>query len=201
MQTKQLKLWITLSVLLVLTACASSPSGPIDSGASVRVTPATTSAGATPPRIERQSDRYDFSAVKAATLTLKAFDSDMNQIRQGSGFYTGSGLVVTNAHVVKGAAFVEMYNDHADRVGNAPYALYINQDLDLAILPAPDLPVPALSGHTGQVTAGTPVWVVGSPMGFADTLSRGIVSAIRTLGDQRYLQISAPVSPGSSGGP
>lgn len=201
MQTEQLKLWITLSVLLVVTACASSPNGPMVSANSGRPTTTAEQNGATPPSTGGQRDRYDFSAVKAATLTLKAFDSDMNPIRQGSGFYIGSGLVVTNAHVVKGAAFVEMYNDHGDRVGNAPYALYINQDLDLAILPAPDLPVPALSGHTGQVTAGTPVWVVGSPMGFADTLSRGIISAIRTIGDQRFLQISASVSPGSSGGP
>jgi|GEM_PF-1353638 len=183
-------------------ACTAAPDGQADSGGQAKLPIAPGSASAeTRQSGDRGQRPSDFSDVKKSTLTLKVYDREQNKIGQGSGFYIGSGRVVTNAHVVRGGAFVEMYNDNGHRVGSAPYALHVDPQADLAILPAPDLPVPALEAASRQPRSGEAIWTVGSPLGFADSLSNGIVSAIRTIKGRQYLQITAPISPGSSGGP
>jgi len=52
----------------------------------------------------------------------------------------------------------------------------------------------------GQVEIGDEVYAIGNPEGLEATLSQGIISGIRQLGGNRYFQISAPISHGSSGG-
>jgi TolA-binding protein len=78
----------------------------------------------------------------------------------------------------------------------------MSESLDLAVVKIPGAKAPALMlGHDADVAVGDDVYVVGNPRGLEGTLSQGIVSAIRSTPERRLLQITAPISPGSSGGP
>lgn len=121
---------------------------------------------------------------------------------QGSAFVMSSTAraseLVTNFHVVRAVwtaggrrvvvrAEGRSFNGTIVRV--APSA-------DLAIVEV-DAFLPSLIPTTSALTVGEPIVALGSPYGYGGTASTGIVSAIRG----RYVQFSAPVSPGSSGGP
>lgn len=124
----------------------------------------------------------------------------------GSGFVVrssaGSSALVTNFHVV------------ADGWVNGRRTVRIRQDdrtyegRVTAVAPADDLAIvevavtlPALTRAATEPAVGEPVLVVGSPLGLGGSVASGIVSAYRTEGGVRYLQFSAPISPGNSGGP
>ncbi len=117
------------------------------------------------------------------------------------------GTILTALHVVSGADSVTVsYTD-----GTSSPATVVTQtpDSDIATLLPSTLPqtlVPAVLG--GGVQVGSPVFAVGHPLGLADSLSAGVVSALdRTVkvGDgkslQHLIQIDAAVNPGNSGGP
>jgi S1-C subfamily serine protease len=71
---------------------------------------------------------------------------------------------------------------------------------DLALVRV-DRPLPVLTVNPAEPAVGTPVIVLGSPLGLDGTVTDGIVSALRTERGVRRIQISAPISPGNSGGP
>ncbi|MEI9954065.1 MAG: trypsin-like peptidase domain-containing protein [Pseudomonadota bacterium] len=121
----------------------------------------------------------------------------------GTGFVVRKdGWVATNFHVVRGATAVSVvFSDHREfpvvEIMNA------NRLHDLVILrvDARDLPVLPL-GDSDQVRPGDSVLAIGHPLGLEDTVSNGLISAVRELhAGLSVLQISAPIAPGSSGGP
>lgn len=74
-------------------------------------------------------------------------------------------------------------------------------DLAVVRVEAEDLPVVRL-GNSGAVRAGDAIVAIGHPLGLEDTVSNGLVSAVREVSDAlTVFQISAPIAPGSSGGP
>ena len=136
---------------------------------------------------------------------------------QGSGFVIDrDGHIVTNQHVVEGAAAIEV--DFTS--GHKAWAELLGTDLDsdLALLqvdvPAEDL-TPLDLGDSDQIRVGDLVIAIGNPFGLTGTLTLGVVSAIgRTLDSQRttpggdgfytagdILQTDAALNPGNSGGP
>jgi hypothetical protein len=111
-------------------------------------------------------------------------------------------MVATNNHVIEGAAggFVKLIGSKAKHEITGFIAL--SEKYDLAILAVPSLSAPTMTlGDFSSVAVGDPVFVVGNPRGLEGTFSQGIVSAVRDIGSDRLLQITAPISPGSSGGP
>ena len=125
------------------------------------------------------------------------------QVAVGSGFFVRENVVATNAHVVKGAL-----GGHARGVvgERAPFdvegILAIDEERDLALVKVSGLKAPPLAlGEAGQVAVGDEVFAVGSPHGLEGTFSPGIVSGVRNWKTGTLLQITAPISPGSSGGP
>lgn len=129
------------------------------------------------------------------------------QIRQGqgSGFIVSpEGLILTNAHVVDGADEVTVRL--TDRREFKAKVLGVDRQTDVAVIKidAHDLPVVKLGNpHESQV--GEPVLAIGSPYGFENTATSGIISAkSRALPDGTYvpfLQTDVAVNPGNSGGP
>jgi serine protease Do len=124
---------------------------------------------------------------------------------QGSGFIISSdGLILTNAHVVREAKEVTV--KLSDRREFKAKVLGADAATDIAVLrvDAKNLPVVRL-GDSQQLQVGDPVLAVGSPFGFEQTATQGIVSAKgRSLpGDSAvpFIQTDAAVNPGSSGGP
>ncbi len=75
-------------------------------------------------------------------------------------------------------------------------------DIDLVVAEIGELDVPglSLSGRT-EIRPGTEIYAFGSPFGFEGTITPGLASGERTLEGKTYIQISAPISSGSSGGP
>ena len=124
---------------------------------------------------------------------------------QGSGFIiSADGLILTNAHVVRGAQDVTV--KLSDRREFAAKVLGSDPATDIAVLriDAKNLPVVRL-GDPQQLEVGDPVLAIGSPFGFEQTATQGIVSAKgRSLpGDAvvPFIQTDAAVNPGNSGGP
>lgn len=143
-------------------------------------------------------------AVRGAAsrvVTLVGYDAAGAVTSQGSGFYLGSDRVATNYHVIAGASKVRILDVDGQTLGTALFAEAIDARLDLAILPAPEDGPDGLPLELHLPELGDHVWAFGSPKGLYGTMTDGIVSAVRERGGRTVVQISAPISPGSSGGP
>ncbi len=120
----------------------------------------------------------------------------------GSGFLiSADGEVVTNYHVIKEAhsAIVNLSNGAFFPVNGV---LASDADRDLAIIKVSGKNLPFLTlGDIGSVHVGDHVVAIGSPLGLEGTVSDGIVSAIRDVAGRTWIQTTAPVSHGNSGGP
>lgn len=139
-----------------------------------------------------------------ATAAVVLIDVDVGKkSRQGSGFVvTQDGLILTNYHVIRDAtnATVRLASgDVYDRVS----IMATDERRDLAVLKVSGFSLPTLAlGNSDSVHVGTEVVAIGSPMGLENTVSTGIVSGRRTEPRGfKLIQISAPASTGSSGGP
>jgi S1-C subfamily serine protease len=120
----------------------------------------------------------------------------------GSGFVAASdGKIVTNFHVIRNdTEAVVVTSDGVEH--KDVQVIAANEALDLVVLKitAPGLK-PLVLGDSGLPKPGDHVVAIGNPLGFGDTVSDGLLSGVRDLPHLSLLQISAPISPGSSGGP
>lgn len=152
----------------------------------------------------RQAAQTDWRAtaakVQLSVVTIVAGDA------LGSGWVAHSDQrgsdIVTNFHVVadawkSGVATVEVRQGDRSFGGTV---VRVDATDDLAAVHVPDR-LPALPSITVRPPVGTTVMAVGSPLGLSGTISVGIVSAYRSLEGSDYMQFSAPISPGNSGGP
>ena len=150
-------------------------------------------------------------AQTAQQIAKRAFDSTVLLIMEdangqpvglGSGFFVKPQQIATNLHVVDGSA-----SGYAKLVGQkTKYEIVgvsaVDQKRDLAILKVATLGTRALAlGDSDTVLVGETVYAVGNPHGLEGTFSQGIVSGVRTVGTDKLIQLTAPISPGSSGGP
>jgi tetratricopeptide (TPR) repeat protein len=142
--------------------------------------------------------------IQPAVVTIMAYDVNRNVINLGSGFFVDKeGHLITNYHVLNGAyaADVKTY----DGVKH-PVELVVAEnklaDLIKVQVKMPEGPVHWVAVSETEPSIGERVMVVGSPMGLDQTVSEGIVSAVRELPVVgKVFQLSAPISPGSSGSP
>ena len=150
-------------------------------------------------------------AQTAQQIAKRAFDSTVLLIMEdtngqpvglGSGFFVKPQQIATNLHVIEGAA-----SGYAKLVGQkTKYEIVgvsaIDRKRDLAILNVEAWGIQALSlGDSDTVMVGETVYAVGNPHGLEGTFSQGIVSGVRTVRTDKLIQLTAPISPGSSGGP
>jgi len=164
------------------------------------------------PRLATALELPELAArVKPSVVLLTMFDGSGGKMGTGTGFFvTDQGHVATNAHVVRGAARVEATLSDGRTVEVAG-KLASSDDKDIALLLVNKdgfKPPSGLSlGGSKLLRAGDQIVVLGSPRGLAGTLSTGIVSALRNKGvggggtNAWGIQITAPISPGSSGSP
>lgn len=123
-------------------------------------------------------------------------------VAQGSGFVVdGDGLVVTNEHVIHGAASVEItLRDGRAFTPVTMVAVDRTHDLALLRVDARGLPTAPVS-QDDVVVVGTHATAIGSPLGLSYTLTDGLISAAREVEGTSFLQIETAIAPGSSGGP
>ncbi|HEX8360554.1 MAG TPA: trypsin-like peptidase domain-containing protein, partial [Longimicrobium sp.] len=137
-----------------------------------------------------------------AVITLNTYNAAGRKTGLGSGFFLSDGRIATNRHVVQNSARVEAVTQDERRLGTATYAEAVGgPTADLAILPRITNPPATLNLARALPEVGEAVVVIGAPEGLSNTVSTGIVSAIRQLQGRTLVQISAPISHGSSGGP
>jgi S1-C subfamily serine protease len=139
-----------------------------------------------------------------AVVSIVMSDKEGHPIAQGSGFLISKdGHVVTNYHVIEnGSSAVIKFPDGAFFAVDG--VLASDKNRDVAIIKAHGNSFKALTlGNSDRLQVGEEVVAIGNPLSLESTVSNGIVSAIRTVEDEggKFLQITAPISPGSSGGP
>ena len=139
------------------------------------------------------------SRVRNSLVVVSTLDSGGNPLAEGSGFFISPGRVVTNLHMLKRAsqATVKSIADGVAHKVTEVSAFSLNHDL--CILEVPDGKGVPLSTEMGTPSVGDEILVGGNPEGLEATFSKGMVSAIRS--EQGLIQIDAPISHGSSGGP
>jgi S1-C subfamily serine protease len=141
--------------------------------------------------------------IQPAVVTIIGFNAADKVMRMGSGFFVSEGgQLITSRHVLEGVARAEVTLPRGERY---PLTTVLAEDqkadlLKLSVTIPGGTPFMKVADIRPQV--GEHVLVVGSPLGLEQSVSEGLVSAIRTIKDRgEFLQISAPISPGSSGGP
>jgi hypothetical protein len=134
-------------------------------------------------------------------VTLRCLDVKDKVVRIGSGFLAHGGRVVTNAHVVRGCNRIDVHNADGELLLTTPFADAYSNGVDVAVLPAISTPPHTLELSQSSPVVGQRIVVIGAPEGLSQTVSDGLVSALRNTDNGPLLQFTAPVSPGSSGGP
>ena len=138
----------------------------------------------------------------AATVYLEMQDKSGKTLGIGSGFFVQPNLIATNYHVIEGAA-----KGTAKLIGK--YTTYNIEGVtatdkvnDLALLKVTAYGIKPLSlGDSDTVRIGETVYVAGNPKGLEGTFSDGIISSRRDKDTKERLQMTAPISLSSSGGP
>lgn len=136
--------------------------------------------------------------VLASTVFITAFDGAGQPLKLGSGFVSADGFVVTNNHVIRDARVLTVRLIGSSDEVRVESVAWSEASVDLAVLKLP-LKAPPLSTRNSAVVVGEEVYAAGNPKGLEGTFSNGIVSSIRLEG--QLIQLTAPISPGSSGGP
>jgi hypothetical protein len=121
----------------------------------------------------------------------------------GSGFFVDRGVVMTNHHVVGDASNVRVNLSDGTSTSGRVTRLAADADLALVDVDAAGLKIAPVSlGSYRQVQTGEDVVAIGSSLGvLRNTVTRGIVSAVRRAGGVVYVQTDAAINPGNSGGP
>jgi S1-C subfamily serine protease len=146
--------------------------------------------------------------ITSTAVAFDFFDRPVPQSGQGSGFILNKdGLILTNNHVIDKSQLVEVTLSDSHKYKAAVVTVDPGHDLALLKINAPNL-VPATLAEAGLgPVVGQRVYAIGNPFGLSGTMTRGIISAIRSIrGSQNNLiedaiQTDASVNPGNSGGP
>lgn len=146
----------------------------------------------------RTASERVYNAASPSVFLIEALGKDGRTVAIGSGFVVRPNELVTNAHVVeKGTPVL--------RIGPLKTSLTvirIDAALDLALVKVEaTLDAPPLKMRTTDLPTGAAVFAVGNPAGLERSISSGLANGIRTVQSRSLLQISAAISPGSSGGP
>ena len=135
--------------------------------------------------------------IKNSVVMIKVYDMYNNEISTGSGFCAyNEDYIITNFHVIEGAYKIKVITDD-NKIFTVKDVMIFNMEEDLAMLTGDFDLEPLKIGDTRNIEVGKEITAIGSPMGQLNTVSTGIVSNA----DNDYeIRITAPISPGSSGG-
>ncbi|WP_164906060.1 trypsin-like peptidase domain-containing protein [Gudongella oleilytica] len=127
-------------------------------------------------------------------IFIEQYDGTYNT---GSAFFYDKGRLATNFHVIENAKSITMeYEDGSTYTGGITVTGY-DRELDLATLMVSDISTPPLKlGDSSTVVKGQRVYAIGSPVGLTNSLSDGLVSAVRS----DMIQVTTAINPGNSGG-
>jgi S1-C subfamily serine protease len=137
-----------------------------------------------------------------SVVMLLTQDAQGQPVSLGSGFFVAKNTVATNLHVLRGAAKGQVKRIGRNELYEIAGVVAVDRANDLVLLAVAESDAPPLAIETKrQVALGDRILVLGNPKGLEGTLSDGIISGIRGNDNGRLIQITAAISPGSSGGP
>ncbi len=141
-------------------------------------------------------------ACSPAVFYIEVYDGNGRAFASGSGFFIdANGTAVTNHHVIEGASSAKIKCAHNGNIYKVEGVYDYDVKNDWAIIKVSGKDFPYLEVNEEVPASGSTVFAIGSPLGLDNTISQGIVSnAKRTIGEVDYIQISAAISHGSSGG-
>jgi len=141
--------------------------------------------------------------VKPSSVSIETFNSKGETVSRGSGFFIANDRIITNRHVIERSSRVVITLVDGKKFV-AKGVLAVDGEGDLALL---QVDVPAGLARPLPIVSRVPqegesIVVIGNPFGLEGSVSDGIVSAVREIsGYGKIIQITAPISPGSSGSP
>lgn len=135
-----------------------------------------------------------------SSVSILMEDRFKQPLSLGSGFIIENGKIVTNLHVIEDAKYGYVILSGSSVKHQIDGYFAVDRENDLAILSVPTLQGKGIPFSATNVEVGTRIYAIGNPKGLSGTISEGIVSGLRTLNDKELIQITAPISPGSSGG-
>jgi len=142
-----------------------------------------------------------FLRARSSVVVIVAAAQKDQREALGSGFIVNHGRIVTNHHVVEGMteAYV-VFSDGDVKPVSKVVADRPQQDLIILAVETGKRP-PLMFGDELSLQQGDPVYALGAPKGLELTFTNGIVSSFRKSDAQFLVQTTAPIAPGSSGGP
>ena len=186
---------VVLAVLVVALAWSARD---------VLFAPASEDDSPTPPRAagEALSPTEIAASAMPATVQIRALDAIGQTRGGGTGFFvTADGLMLTSLHVINGAYSLEVSTLYGRTLDSVRFVAADGRR-DLALLKVRTADARPLTLAADEEPAvGERVFVIGNPHGQTGTFTDGLVSAVRQAAGVTFVQISAPVAPGSSGGP
>ena len=141
--------------------------------------------------------------IKPSAVAIETFGGKGEKLSRGSGFFVSKDKIITNRHVIENAEKVEIHLTNG-KTFTAKGVLAIDGEADLALI---QVDVPAEQAAPLYIERATPqegesIVVIGNQFGLEGSVSNGIFSAVREIsGYGKIIQITAPISPGSSGSP
>ena len=148
--------------------------------------------------------------VSPSVFYIEVYDEYSYAMGSGSGFFiTSDGLAVTNYHVIKDTESAIITTTNGERY-DVTNVIAFDEELDVAIIKISKTSLqkkivtefPAVTvTNADNIKTGQTVYALGSPIGLQNTISNGIISNAKQVVDgDTYIQITAPISHGSSGG-
>ncbi len=145
--------------------------------------------------------------ITSTSLAFNFFYGPVPQEGQGSGFIIDKqGHILTNNHVIANAQRVEVTLNDQHKYKADVIGVDKGHDLALLLINAPNL-TPATFSDSSGLTVGQKVYAIGNPFGLSGTMTRGIISSIRSINGaagnliDNAIQTDAAINPGNSGGP
>ncbi len=141
-----------------------------------------------------------YEKVDNSIVVILAYDN-LGNVFQGSGVVINNeGMIVTNHHVCKDASRIEIKH-YSKEIKNVKVYKY-DEIKDILILKTDDETfTPITYGNSNNLKAGQRIYAVGSPEGYENSISEGIISGFRTdENNVKLIQMTCPITDGSSGG-
>lgn len=161
--------------------------------------------------------RTSRGTVKSVTAHTEELGPAIVVVKTPSGMGTGwfcnpNGYIVTNQHVIadEQSISVTVFERQGDRLEKKVFKkvklIALDPDIDLALLRIEEeigMDIPQLYiGESASLSEGDKVFTIGNPMGLERSTAEGMVSKVnRNMGGRLYVQTTAPIAPGNSGGP
>lgn len=202
-------IWLALSAILILIIAAGTALHMVDIKTEERAEKARRDAANLKYALNPKTVSMDIPTLTRYVLRSTAYievDLPMGKKRIGSGFFVNESQdILTNYHVIEGAKAIRARGATSrEFFMTEAQVRHFDKSKDIALITIPDYPFGDFPLEIAQdlPLRGESILAAGAPIGMEQTISNGIVSGFQKVGEEiAFVQITAPISPGSSGGP